>query len=59
MGSPDWFGIYSLVSGFAFNLIAFWYYKRAGFFAVLLVRIGHYLLWHIAFGAYIEFVLLR
>lgn len=51
---PSWFVVYCLLSGFAFNFIQAWYYKKAGFLAALSVRLGHYLLWHILLGLYVE-----
>jgi hypothetical protein len=51
---PTWFVLYCVLSGFAFNLIQAWYYKKAGFLAALSVRLGHYLLWHVLLGLYVE-----
>jgi hypothetical protein len=31
-------------------------YVRYGFAASLLVRLGHYSLWHIALGVYVQFI---
>lgn len=56
---PDgnsWLLVYSLLSGFLMNLIQAIWYKRAGFISALAVRLGHYLLWHILLGVYVQFV---
>jgi len=54
-----WFILYALVSGFAMNLWQAYQYRKAGFLGALMIRYGHYLIWHIAFGIYIEFFVLR
>jgi hypothetical protein len=46
---------YSFSSGLAFNLLQAYFYRRAGWLASLLIRLGHYLLWHILLGIYIQF----
>ncbi len=51
---PSWFVVYCVLSGFVFNLVQAWYFKKAGFLAALSVRLGHYLLWHILLGLYVE-----
>lgn len=51
---PGWFVAYCVVSGFAFNLIQAWLLRKYGFLAALCVRLGHYLLWHILLGWYVE-----
>lgn len=54
---PDgdwWFIVYAFSSGFAMNFLQAWYYKKAGFLASLLLRLGHYLVWHIMLGIYVE-----
>lgn len=56
---PLWFMVYSLVSGFAMNLVQVLYFKRYGFVASLLVRLSHYLIWHILNGIIIQFYLLN
>ncbi|KAA3440505.1 hypothetical protein [Rufibacter hautae] len=56
---PDgawWFIVYSFGSGFAFNFLQALYLKKAGFLATLLIRLSHYLLWHILLGVYVEYV---
>lgn len=51
-----WFVVYALVSGFAMNFIQAVYLKNSGFIASLSLRLGHYLIWHILLGVYIEFL---
>ena len=46
--------IYSLLTGFLMNYLQVIYYKKSGFLASLSVRLGHYLLWHILLGIYVE-----
>jgi hypothetical protein len=55
-----WFLVYAFTTGFAMNFLQAWYYKKAGFLASLLLRLGHYLIWHILLGIYVEqFELIR
>lgn len=51
--------IYATVSGFAFNLLAIVFLRKYGWFAALMIRWGHYLLWHILLGIYVEFFVIR
>ena len=51
-----WFVVYATVSGIAMNLYQFKCYIQNGFIASLAVRLGHYLIWHILLGAYVELV---
>lgn len=51
-----WFVVYALISGFAMNFLQAVYFKKAGFLASLNIRLGHYLLWHILLGVYVEMV---
>ena len=53
---PVWLVAYSLLSGFAMNLFQGFCLVRYGFLGALAVRIGHYLLWHIGLGIYVQFV---
>ncbi len=46
--------MYSLITGFLMNLLQAIWYKRSGFLASLFIRLGHYLLWHILLGIYVE-----
>ena len=51
-----WFVVYALVSGFTMNFIQAICFKKAGFIANLSLRLGHYLIWHILLGVYVEIV---
>jgi hypothetical protein len=53
---PVWLVAYSLLSGFAMNLFQGFCLVRYGFLGALAVRIGHYLLWHIGLGIYVQFM---
>ncbi len=48
--------LYAFLSGFFMNLLQAIFYRKAGFLASISVRLGHYLLWHILLGVYVEFV---
>ena len=54
-----WFIVYALGSGFAMNLWQAYQYRKAGFLGALMIRYGHYIIWHILLGVYIEFFVLR
>lgn len=54
-----WFVTYALLSGFLMNFLQAWYFRKAGFLASLIVRLGHYLVWHILLGIYVEYVELQ
>jgi hypothetical protein len=47
---------YSFATGFSMNFIQAAWYKKAGFPASLFIRLGHYLIWHIVLGIYVESV---
>jgi len=47
--------LYSLLTGFGMNFLQAIYFKKSGFLASLSVRLGHYLIWHILLGIYVEF----
>jgi hypothetical protein len=51
-----WFMVYATVSGIAMNAWQFKSYLKYGFVASLAVRLGHYLIWHILLGIYVEFI---
>jgi hypothetical protein len=51
-----WFVTYALISGFAMNFLQAIYFKKAGFIANLSLRLGHYLIWHILLGIYVEWI---
>lgn len=53
------FIVYATASGFAMNLWQAYQYRKAGFLGALMIRYGHYLIWHILFGIYIEFFVLH
>lgn len=54
-----WFVLYSFISGFAMNFLQVIYYRKNGFIASLSTRLGHYFLWHILLGIYVEYVQLQ
>lgn len=58
-GSATWFIIYACLSGFGMNLIQAIFFKRYGFSSSLMVRLGHYLIWHILNGMYIQYVVIQ
>ena len=47
--------VYALLTGFLMNLFQAIWYKKAGFLASLSMRLGHYLIWHILLGIYVEY----
>jgi len=47
--------VYAIATGFMMNLLQAWWFRKAGFLASLSIRLGHYLLWHILLGVYIEY----
>lgn len=51
-----WFIGYALISGFAMNFIQAIYFRKVGFMGNLSLRLGHYLMWHILLGVYVEMV---
>jgi hypothetical protein len=55
-GAALWFIIYATVSGIAMNAWQFYCYLKYGFAASLAVRLGHYLVWHILLGVYVQYV---
>lgn len=48
--------LYSFAAGFLMNFLQAVWYKKAGFPAALFIRLGHYLIWHILLGVYVESV---
>jgi hypothetical protein len=55
-----WFIVYAFTTAFAMNFLQAWYYKKAGFLASWILRLGHYCIWHILLGIYVEqFELIR
>lgn len=57
-GSPWWFIIYACTTGFGMNFLQAVYYKRNGWASSVYMRLGHYLIWHILNGIYIQYVVL-
>jgi hypothetical protein len=51
--------VYSLATGFAMNLLQAYWYRKNGFTASLILRLGHYLIWHILLGIWVEFIELQ
>jgi len=47
--------LYTLLTGIGMNFLQAIYFKKSGFLASLSVRLGHYLIWHILLGIYVEF----
>ncbi len=47
---------YSLLTGFLMNFLQAIYFRKAGFLASLTLRLGHYLIWHILLGVYVQFL---
>ena len=45
---------YSFGTGYAMNLAQAVFFRRFGFLAGLLVRLGHYALWHVGFGFWVQ-----
>lgn len=56
---PIWFIAYALLTGFAMNYIQVLYFRKYSFSASLSVRLGHYLIWHILNGVFIQYILLK
>ncbi|ULQ55215.1 hypothetical protein KJS94_11235 [Flavihumibacter rivuli] len=48
------FILYAFLSGFLMNFLQALYFRKAGFLASLFLRLGHYLVWHILLGIYVE-----
>jgi hypothetical protein len=47
---------YSFVTGFLMNFLQAIYFKKSGFLASMSIRLGHYDIWHILLGIYVEFL---
>jgi hypothetical protein len=58
IASPPWLTAYAFVTALAMNLFQAWQYRRSGWFAALSVRLGHYLVWHILLGLYVQYAIL-
>ncbi|MFY7652926.1 MAG: hypothetical protein ACOVQE_09490 [Chitinophagaceae bacterium] len=50
------FMLYATISGLAMNAWQFWCLYKYGFSGNIAVRLGHYCIWHILLGVYVEFV---
>lgn len=48
---------YSLLTGFLMNFLQAIWYRKAGYLASLSIRLGHYLIWHILLGVYIQYTI--
>ena len=48
--------LYIVVSGVSMNLLQALFYRKAGFLSSLSIRLGHYLLWHILLGVYVQYL---
>jgi hypothetical protein len=56
---PDgawWYVVYAIVSGIAMNARQFKSYLQYGFWGSIAVRLGHYFIWHILLGIYVQYV---
>jgi hypothetical protein len=54
-GEP-WFRFYAFSTGFLMNFLQAWCFRQYGFFSALSVRLGHYLIWHILLGLYVQLI---
>lgn len=50
-----WFMVYATISGIMMNALEYFFLVKNGFASGLLVRLGHYLIWHIALGIFVEY----
>jgi hypothetical protein len=48
--------IYSLATCLLMNFLQALWYRKTGFLGTLSIRTGHYLVWHIALGMYIQYI---
>ncbi|HSR40500.1 MAG TPA: hypothetical protein VLL95_16440 [Phnomibacter sp.] len=55
-GGAWWFMLYATLTGIAMNAWQFWCYAKHGLLASLAVRLGHYLVWHILLGLYVQYI---
>jgi hypothetical protein len=56
--NPIWLVTYSFATGFAMNFFQALFFQKRGFSSSLVLRLGHYLIWHVFNGLYIEYFLL-
>lgn len=50
------FILYACISGLAMNGWQFWCLYKYGFSGNMAVRLGHYCIWHVLLGIYVEFI---
>lgn len=55
---PAWFIVYSLITGFVMNYLQAYLFKTQSFISSLSIRLGHYLIWHILNGMFIQYMVL-
>ncbi|MCU0373799.1 MAG: hypothetical protein MUF24_00695 [Chitinophagaceae bacterium] len=55
-GGAPWFIAYAFISGLAMNGLQYYFLVKNGFAACYAVRLGHYLVWHILLGLYVQFI---
>lgn len=58
-GGELWFNTYALLTGFLMNFLQAVYFIKAGFLASITLRLGHYLVWHIILGIFIQYIELQ
>ncbi|MCS4435351.1 hypothetical protein [Aquiflexum gelatinilyticum] len=56
---PLWFVVYAFASGFAFNFLQIYFFRKMGWLYSLLCRMGLYLIWHVMLGIWIEFFVIQ
>jgi hypothetical protein len=56
---PLWFVAYAFASGFAFNFLQIYFFRKMGWLYSLLCRMGLYLIWHVMLGIWIEFFVIQ
>ncbi|MFD2200835.1 hypothetical protein [Shivajiella indica] len=56
---PKLFIVYSLVSGFTFNFIQLYFFRKWGWIFSLICRLGLYLIWHVLLGVWIEYFVIK
>lgn len=56
VSGPAWLTLYAFISGWSMNFLEAIRLQKAGFGAAWILRMGHYLVWHIALGIYVQWV---
>jgi len=46
---------FSLINGYSYNLLQVYFLKRGGYLATLTIRGSHYMIWHVAYGIWIQY----